>query len=92
MRALKSAVIIMGVLIVVGTATLAVLIIQKLGSIGATAARAPTVLDEPPGTHIAGMTAAGDRLAVQLQGGGTDRVVVIDLRSLAITGRIALAR
>ncbi len=93
MRALKAAVIVMGVLIVVGTATLAVLIVQKLNSAaGTVAARAPTVLDEPAGTRIAGLAASGDRLAVQLQGGGADRVVVIDLRSLSVAGRIALAR
>ena len=92
MRALKAAVIVMGVLIVVGTAALLVLIVQKLNSTGTAAARAPTVLDEPAGTRIAGVAASGDRLAVQLQGGGADRVVVIDLRSLSVAGRIALAR
>ena len=93
MRALKAAVIVMGVLIVVGTATLAVLIVQRLGSAGSEAsARPATVLDEPAGTRIAGIASSGDRLAVQLQGGGVDRVVVIDLHSGAIAGRIALAR
>ncbi|HKM64681.1 MAG TPA: DUF6476 family protein [Acidisphaera sp.] len=92
MRALKAAVIVMGVLIVVGTAALLVLIVQKLNSTGTAVARAPTVLDEPAGTRIAGVAASGDRLAVQLQGGGADRVVVIDLRSLSVAGRIALAR
>lgn len=67
---------------------------------GAATAGAPTagaapvslVLDEPAGTRIAGIAAAGDRLAVQLQGGGTDRVVLVDPRSGAVTGRITLTR
>ena len=44
----------------------------------------PVVLDEPVGTRIAGATAGTvDRLALQLQGGGPDRVVLIDTRSRA---------
>jgi hypothetical protein len=58
----------------------------------AAAAPGPVVLDEPAGTRIAGIAAAGDRLAVQLQGGGADRVVLVDPRSGAVTGRITLAR
>jgi hypothetical protein len=50
------------------------------------------VLDEPEGTHIAGIVAVRDRLAVQLRGGGVDRVVLIDPATGTIAGRIALAR
>ena len=101
MRALMVAVVVMGVLLVGGTVTLAVLIAKRLGSVGTHPAettssvapsQAPVVLDEPAGTHIVGETVAGDRLVLQLQGGGADRVVVIDLRSLAVAGRIGLVR
>jgi len=47
-------------------------------------------LGEPDGTRIAGVAAAGDRLAVQLQGGGPDRIVLVDPRSGAVVGRIGL--
>ena len=101
MRALKVAVVMMGVLLVGGTVTLAVLIAKRLGSVGTRpvetsssegSSQGPVVLDEPAGTHIVGETVAGDRLVLQLQGGGADRVVVIDLRSMAVAGRVGLAR
>jgi hypothetical protein len=100
MRALKIATIVMGVLIVAGTTGLIVVIAHRMSGraavsasvAGTSPASVAAVLDEPAGTHIAGIAAAGDRLAVQLQGGGLDRVVLIDPASGAVTGRISLAR
>ena len=101
MRALKVAVVVMGVLLVGGTVTLAVLIAKRLGSggthpaemsSGAGSSAGPVVLDEPAGTRIVGETLVGDRLVLQLQGGGADRVVVIDLHSMAVAGHIGLGR
>ena len=93
-RALKVAVIVMGVLIVVGTVTLGVLIARRVAPLagGGPAASTPfdTVLDEPAGTRIAGVAAVADGLAVQLQGGGADRVVVVDSH-LRVVGRVGLA-
>jgi hypothetical protein len=83
------AVVTMGVLIVGGTVTLGVLIVQRLG--GAPAAQAaPLMLDEPAGTRIAGMAASGDRLALQLQGGGPDRVVLLDAHTGRLAARVSL--
>ena len=48
------------------------------------------LLDEPAGTRIAGVAAAGDRVAIQLQGGGADRVVLVDPRTGAVAGHIRL--
>src|SRR5580692_9617322 len=94
MRALKIAVIIMGVLIVVGTTALIVVVVHRLASPAPLAAALPAsvaaTLDEPAGTRIAGIAAVRDRLAIQLQGGGTDRVVLIDPATGAVTGRISL--
>ena len=95
MRALKIATAVMGVLIVAGTIVLVVTIARRSGppQIASLASPGPTaVLDEPTGTHIAGIAAVADRLAVRLQGGGTDRVVLIDPRTGAVVGRVALAR
>jgi hypothetical protein len=104
MRALTVVTIVMGVMILAGTGVLVAVIAHRMVSpapsgasfpSGASAAgEAPVslTLDEPAGAHIAGIAAAGDRLAVQLQGGGSDRVVLVDPRSGAITGRITLAR
>ena len=97
MRALKMAVVVMGVLIVLGTVGLVVIIARRasvpvVAPVAVLPASVSAVLDEPAGTRIAGMAVVRDRLAVQLQGGGTDRVVLIDLATGAVAGRISLAR
>ena len=100
MRALKVAVIVMGVLIVMGTIGLIVGVARRASApapvAAATVAPLPAsmaaVLDEPAGTRIAGIVAVRDRLAVELQGGGVDRVVLIDPATGAVAGRISLAR
>ncbi len=93
-RALKIAVVAMGVLILLGTATLVVLIVRKaagpLAAAGGGAAQ-ELVMQEPEGTRIVGLAAAQDRIAVQLQGGGPDRVLLFDPRTLARTGTVRLA-
>ena len=92
MRILRVLVIVMGVFIVVATTVLIVLIVHRLsgapvtGQVTAITAK----LDELAGTHIVTIVAAGDRLAIQLQGGGPDRVVLLDPRNGAVVGRIAL--
>jgi hypothetical protein len=102
-RALKIATIAMGVLILLGTGVLIVTIVRRVAtgsadtSLGAGVPVVPgkpfaSVLDEPPGTGIVGIAPLRDRLAVQLRGGGTDRVLLIDPASGAVVGRIALAR
>jgi hypothetical protein len=126
MRALKALTVIMGVMILAGTAVLVAVIFHRATSPTATSptATSPTVtsltatgptatgptatgpgapaalagpipavvLDEPAGTHIAGMAATQDRIALQLQGGGTDRVVLVDPRTGNLTGSVRLAR
>ncbi len=97
MRALKVLTIVMGVMIVAGTGVLIAVIAHRVVSPAppdapaAGGAPLAVLLDEPAGTRITGIAAAGDRLAVQLQGGGPDRVVLLDPRSGTVTGRIALA-
>jgi hypothetical protein len=97
MGGLKIAVVVMGVLIVVGTVGLVVGIARRsappvVAPVVASLVSVSAVLDEPEGTHIAGIVAVRDRLAVQLRGGGVDRVVLIDPATGTIAGRIALAR
>ena len=94
MRALKIATIVMGVLIVVGTAALLIAVFRRVSAPPGSAlpASVAAVLDEPAGTHIAGIAAVRDLLAVQLAGGGADRVVLIDPATGAVAGRISLAR
>ena len=89
MKAMLVAVIAMGVLIVLGVATLAITMVRRLS---APAMQASLLLDEPAGTRVLGLSAAGDRLAVLLQGGGPDRILLLDPRSGQVVGRIGLAR
>ena len=91
MRALKILTVAMGVLILAGTAVIVGVIFHRAT---APAASVPVdlVLDQPAGTRIVGIAATQDRLALQLQGGGTDRVVLVDPRSGSVTGRVALSR
>jgi hypothetical protein len=88
MRALKILVVVMGVLIVGGVAVLVAVLAQRLGG-GATASP-PLALEEPAGSRIVGTSLSGERLAVQVQGGGADRVLIIDTRTGRVTGRVAL--
>ncbi len=90
MRALKVAVVFMGVLIVGGVIVLFTVLAQRMSS--GSGAIASAVLDEPTGTRIAGTSTAPDRLVVQLQGGGPDRVVVLDTKTGRVLGRVGLAR
>ena len=90
MGALKVAIAVMGVLIVAGTVTLVTLIARRSAS--PSAAAASVVLDEPEGTRIGGVSLLPDRLAVQLHGGGPDRIVLLDAQSGLVIGRVGLAR
>jgi Family of unknown function (DUF6476) len=96
MRALKMLTVVMGVLIVLGTVTLVVLVLQRAGGGARVAVPAGVsvaqLLDEPAGTSIAGIALAQDRLAVHLHGGGPDRVLLLDPHTGAISLRVGLAR
>ena len=73
-----------------GTVGLFVVLAQRMSA--GSAGIASIVLDEPPGTRIASTSVAADRVAVQLQGGGPDRVVWMDTKSGRVLGRVSLAR
>ena len=90
MRILTAATIAMGVLILLGTTVLVVTILHRATAPTPAAAPIALTLAEPAGTTISGIAGAGDRLAVALHGGGPDRVVLIDPRTGAVSGRIAL--
>ncbi|MFO1024647.1 MAG: hypothetical protein U1E70_05635 [Acetobacteraceae bacterium] len=95
-RGVKIAAIVMGVLIVVGTIGLAIGVVRKASAPSVPVAAAlPSVVDvvlqEPEGTRIAAIAVLADRLAVQLQGGGVDRVVLVDPKTGALAGRVSLA-
>jgi hypothetical protein len=88
MKALKVLVVVMGVLIVAGVVVLVVAMGQRLSG---PKLASPGLLDEPAGTHITQISASGDRLTLLLQGGGPDRVVVVDLHQGQVMLRTGLA-
>ncbi len=90
MRALVALTVIMGVLILAGTATVAITIVHRIG--GSPRTLTSALLDEPSGTRILCAAAFGDKLAITLQGGGPDRVAIVDPVSGHALAHIALAR
>lgn len=90
MQALKVLVVVMGVMIVAGVVALGVVITRRVTV--APAGMGNVVLDEPAGTRIAGAVAGGEAIVLRLEGGGPDRVVVVEQRSGRVVGRIGLAR
>ena len=93
MRALTISTIIMGVLIVAGTMTLIVVVARRSAgpSLASLPVSASAMLDEPSGTRIVGIATVQDRLAVLLQGGGNDRILLMDPHTGGVAGRIFLA-
>ncbi len=90
MRALVALTVGMGVLIVAGVAVIGLTIVKRMN--GAPVSLADVVLSEPAGTHIGAVSAAGDRVAVVLSGGGPDRVVIWDVAHGRVGGRLSLGR
>ncbi|WP_291299031.1 DUF6476 family protein [Elioraea sp.] len=88
MRALKAAVIIMGVMIVAGTILLAVVVANRLSGRDGPAVQAS--LGQPAGTRIVSLAGAGDRVAVHVTGGGLpDRILLLDPASGRVVGTLA---
>ena len=90
MRALKVLVIVMGVLIVAGTAVVIVTVAKRVSQAGRTAPVAAS-LTLPAGCSVAEMTTIGDRLALRLEGAGDCRqILLVDPATGSITGHIGL--
>jgi Family of unknown function (DUF6476) len=95
MRALKILVVVMGVMLVVGFATLVAVIAGRVsrGGTAATAAHgfAAAPIDIPRGARIEAMTAGSDRLILALESPGSERqLVIIDLAKGVRLGTIEL--
>jgi hypothetical protein len=86
--ALKALVVGMGVLIVAGVAVIGVTLVTRISPGGAPIAS--VLLDEPAGTRIVASALAPDRLALQLGGGGSDRVVLVDTKAGRVLGRVQI--
>lgn len=101
-RGLKTAVIVMGVLLVFGTAALIAGLINQARKISqvmdlpvaSNAANAPNTVQLPPelAGHVAQMTQDGPRLSLLVERNGVQKVVVIDLASGAVKVVIEIGR
>ena len=93
MRSLKALVIVMGVLIVAGTAVVIVTVAKRVSQSGRPAS-APVAasLTLPAGCSVAEMTTIGDRLALRLAGEGDCRqILLVDPATASISGHIGLS-
>jgi hypothetical protein len=89
MRALKAAVIVMGVMIVIASIMLAIVIANRLSSRSAATMPIEASLDQPPGTRIVGVASVGERLAVHVTGGGLpDRIVFVEATRGQVVGTL----
>ncbi len=105
MRALKVAVVVMGILIVVGLAVIAATIIKRTSSGDAAPASsgvlaassaagfAPLTVSLPSDSMMIGAAVGDGKLVIQAElGDGTRRLVVVDLASGRELGRIDVRR
>jgi len=105
MRALKIAVVVMGVMIVVGLAVIAVTIVKRLGGAsGPEPAIAvpyvpgapltgfdPATVPLPAGARLQQIVPAGDRLVLHMAGeGGKDVLMVLDMAGGRVLGSFLL--
>ncbi len=95
MRALRIFVVVMGVVLVVGFGTVFAVIAGRIARSGRAAPAAhpfaTTALDLPRGARIEAMTAAPNRLILQLaMPDGDSRLVIVDLATGALLGTIEL--
>ncbi len=91
-RALLGLVIGLAVLIVGGFAVVVTTLAHRvLAPERAHPVEATITLGEPPGTRVSALVANGDRLALLLQGGGSDRVVLIDTQDGRRVGTISIS-
>ncbi len=92
-RALKAVVIVLGALIVIAVAVVAVELFRRAGT---PAARSPESLASAtvaldPGERVVAMTAEGDALSLLVEDAeGRQRVVTVDRRSGAVLGTLTL--
>ena len=98
MRTLKALVIGMGILIVVGTAAIAVMIARRAGdgaagdnTAPAGASTAPARIALPAGARVIETALDGDRIALRIAlTGGGERVMIIDARTGRRIGAVDL--
>lgn len=88
MRALKFLVVAMGVLIVAGTVTLVVLLVQRAGGNRGGVSLPAMSLNLPAGSRILGLAGAGDHFAVHVQRPDGERILLLEPRSGRVVGEV----
>jgi hypothetical protein len=91
-RPLLIAVIAMGVLILLVTTVVIVKLVKDVVTAPASLTLTTTMLRQPQGSHIVTITTVGDRLGVLLQGGGPDRILLVDPDTGRVAGQMMLGQ
>jgi hypothetical protein len=82
----------MGVLIIAGTVTLVVLVVQRAGGATAPVAATPSHLGQPAGSRMVSLVAVEGRLAVLVaRPDGTERLVLVDAMRGRVVGEMRAA-
>ena len=89
MRALLVAVVVMGVLIIVGTTVLVVAIFERLG--GKSPSEAPIALQEPAGTKLVNASSDGSTLTLILATASGNQIEVRDAATGQLQRRFVLS-
>ncbi|MBW4023460.1 MAG: hypothetical protein HIU92_10040 [Proteobacteria bacterium] len=92
-RPLLIAVIAMGVLIVVVTTVVIVKLVKDIVSgPSAPVTLTTTMLHQPAGSHIVSIAAVDGRLSVLVEGGGPDRILLVEPGSGRVAGELMLGQ
>ena len=91
-RPLLIVVIAMGVLIVLVTTVVVVKLVKDVVTAPVSVTLTTTMLHQPAGSHIVTITSAGGRLGVLLQGGGPDRILLVDPDTGRVAGQLMLGQ
>ena len=90
MAGLKALVIGMGVLIVAGTVTLAVLLVQRVGDRPGSGTAGGLSLGQPEAAHIAGIAASDKAISVWVARPDGDRVILLAATGARRIGEVRL--
>jgi hypothetical protein len=92
LRRLKSVVVVLGVILVVGFAALLATIALRLAHFGRASTETPVTLSLPREAEIGHVALDGKRLVLHVQRAGAEEILVVDLESGAVERRVALVR
>jgi hypothetical protein len=92
LRLLKTIVLVLGILLVVGFGALVATMILRTSHLGELREAAPATLSLPADARIGHIALDGGMLAVHIEKEGAEEILVVDLRTGEVKQRLAVAR